>query len=173
MTKCHRLASKCVNHFPFNAQCMCDEGYAGNGRTRCDQCGLSYIRPNMMRIVGGTYARQSSWPYAVFIRQYYQGRFRINGRVFLVRTGWRCGGTLINHKTVLTASHCIHERYFNYRHIDKRVYTLKIHWNQWYPNLESTLNVYVGAHDIRYLKYAQKVKVKRIIKVIFLKKKTF
>jgi hypothetical protein len=35
LTKCHNRASICVNRF-FHAQCLCDRGYAGNGKDYCD-----------------------------------------------------------------------------------------------------------------------------------------
>ena len=35
MTTCHKYASECVNH-AFYAECICDYGYAGNGKEYCD-----------------------------------------------------------------------------------------------------------------------------------------
>ncbi len=50
------MASTCINRSPFKAQCICNPGYAGNGKTVCDECGKTQVRPNLMRIVGGVNA---------------------------------------------------------------------------------------------------------------------
>ena len=158
-TRCHRFASTCVNRFPYYAQCICDEGYVGNGRTHCDPCGLTFRRHNL-RIIGGVEAPQHSWPSTVFIRQSFRGRYLINGRFRTVQWSSRCGGVLINHKTVLTASHCIQDRSFIHR-FNRRSQLLPFRWNQWFPNLESTFTIYVGMHDIRFLRFSQKARKRK------------
>ncbi|CAF3744649.1 unnamed protein product [Rotaria sp. Silwood1] len=104
--KCHPRASGCINRSLFKGQCICDSNTAGNGRTVCDECGMTYIRPNA-RIIGGIDAIEYSWPFAVLIRQRYKRILTFNNRSYLISASWVCGGTLINHKTILTAAHCL------------------------------------------------------------------
>lgn len=99
-TKCHAKASLCINRFPFWGQCVCDAGYSGNGKTVCEECGLSQVATNIVRIVGGVYAVPSSWPFAVYIVQTYKGRYNIKGTNYIISNSWSCGGVLINQKTV-------------------------------------------------------------------------
>lgn len=88
-----------------------------------EECGIKYesVSP---RIIGGEAAVNHSWPFAAFIRQQYKTAIAIDGHDFLVddcsllrnlfhlidfskiSTAWMCGGTLINHRTVLTAVCC-------------------------------------------------------------------
>ncbi|CAF5072552.1 unnamed protein product, partial [Rotaria magnacalcarata] len=104
--KCHSKASECINRSLFRGQCICDSSTAGNGRTVCDGCGITYIRRDA-RIIGGVDAIEYSWPFAVLIRQHYKTMLTLNDRSHLVSASWMCGGTLINHKTILTAAHCL------------------------------------------------------------------
>ncbi|CAF4053019.1 unnamed protein product [Rotaria magnacalcarata] len=101
--KCHSKASECINRSLFRGQCICDSSTAGNGRTVCDGCGITYIRRDA-RIIGGVDAIEYSWPFAVLIRQHYKTMLTLNDRSHLVSASWMCGGTLINHKTILTAT---------------------------------------------------------------------
>ncbi len=102
------------------------------------------------RIVGGTYALPGSWPFTAYIIQSYKGRYKISNKDYIISYSWTCGATLINPKTLLTAGHCIHFRYFE--HLDQQtnlVYLLKIEPNEWYPTLESTIDVYLGVYDLK------------------------
>ena len=142
-------------------------GYTGNGKTYCVECGRTLVNPInvMQRIVGGSEAFKSSWPYHVLIVQSFRGKYRIKDSFYSINYSWSCGGTIINQKTVLTAAHCVHDKSFDYQDGDD-YYNLSIEWNEWYPNLESTFSVYAGAHDTRYLNHTKRLRVKRIIKVI-------
>lgn len=121
-----------------------------------------------MRIVGGVEAIKSSWPFAVYIVQAYKRQFKYNGAIYDITVNWTCGGTIINQKTILTASHCIHDNsWYHYDSETDRNILINIEWNQFYPNLESTFNVYLGAYNTKELNSASKIKVKKIIKVVF------
>ncbi len=75
-------------------------------------------------------------------------------------------GSLINHKTVLTASHCIKE---SFEHIYQGVfYTLKIQTNKYYPTWQSMFTVYTGSNDKRTMQFGTDgtgIYVKEVIKV--------
>ncbi len=55
----------------------------------------------------------------------------------------------------------IHTKYEYKNRFDNKFYTLTLKWNRWYPNLESTVKVFVGAHD----RSAQRYTIKQIIMV--------
>jgi hypothetical protein len=161
------LSSKCIDRFPFGAQCICDNMYVGNGKTECEKCGVIIARPNVLRIVGGMEAVESSWPFIVYIVQSYKRQFRYNGDIYDINVKWTCGGTIINQRTILTASHCVHDTsWYHYDRETNQDILINIEWNEYYPDLESTFNVYIGAHDTRNIYEAKKVKVKKVIKVI-------
>ncbi len=167
-TICHEKATLCVNKFPFKSQCICDLGYAGNGKAHCFECGKPIIRPAAeLRIVGGKEAIRSSWPFVAYISQSYKGRYKLNGLNYVISYSWSCAGTLINPKTILTAAHCIHDHSFEYEDESNKTHTLLIKWNEWYSDLESTFSVYVGVHDISQLNQAKKMRVKKINKVTY------
>ena len=61
---------------------------------------MSEVRANLLRIVGGSLAVPSSWPFAVYIIQSYKGRYVLKGVNYIISNSWSCGGVLINQKTV-------------------------------------------------------------------------
>ncbi|XP_031700871.1 chymotrypsin-like elastase family member 2A isoform X2 [Anarrhichthys ocellatus] len=63
-------------------------------------CGLPTFPPVLSRVVAGEDVRPHSWPWQVSLQSDSSGR-------------WRhvCGGTLISSDWVLTAAHCINDRY--------------------------------------------------------------
>ncbi|CAF1367314.1 unnamed protein product [Adineta steineri] len=154
--KCHPRASGCINRSPFKGQCICDSHTAGNGRAVCDECGITYVQPNA-RIIGGIDTNEHSWPFAVLIQQKYKRTIMLNDNAYLISTSWMCGGTLINHRTILTAAHCVKKAGDTF---DYRTFVFPIVWNQYYSNIESTLEVSVSLHDRR-----QEVE-RRIVKVL-------
>ncbi|XP_059189016.1 chymotrypsin-like elastase family member 2A [Centropristis striata] len=66
-------------------------------------CGIPTFPPVVSRVVAGEDAKPHSWPWQISLQSDSSGR-------------WRhiCGGTLISSDWVLTAAHCINDRY-NYR----------------------------------------------------------
>ncbi|CAF1162727.1 unnamed protein product [Adineta ricciae] len=159
LTRCHPKASRCINRWPFKAQCICSEDTTGNGRTVCDECGVKYDFPNA-RIIGGENVTVNSWPFSALIRQHYQKLVFINGEFRVISPTWMCGGTLINRRTILTASHCLKTAgdTFEYESFE---YTIL--WNEFYPNIES-VKVSVGVYDRRKQTRQQHVKVIQVIR---------
>ena len=56
----------------------------------------------------------------------------------------KCGGTLINHNTVLSAAHCISTK-IDYNGATYSAINFK------YPTLESTFKIILGAHDVSFM----------------------
>ncbi len=75
-------------------------------------------------------------------------------------------GALVNHKTVLTAAHCIKD---SFEHVYQNVlYTLKIQTNKYYPTWQSMFTVYTGSNNKRALQFGSDgtgVLVNKIVKV--------
>ena len=80
----------CICVHVFVCVCMCT---TCDGAANSQQCGRPDIQPHLdsHRIVGGQEAVQGGWPWQVSLR--------LSGRHL-------CGGTLIDDRWVLTASHC-------------------------------------------------------------------
>jgi hypothetical protein len=128
------------------------------------------IKPNLLmgRIVGGTQAVESSWPFAAYIVQNYKGRYRIGHHEYLISYSWTCGATIINQKTLITAAHCIHDKYFEHMDPDTNViYMLRMEWNDWFDSLEATIDAYVGVYDVKKLNVTPKFRARRVVKVRF------
>ena len=102
------------NAMRINNKCVCKYGFNGDGINYCDECGVSSIKPNLGRIVGGIQAIKNSWPSAVLIIFSYKGNIKLpslnggKGEIVTVRLSSKCGGTLIDRSTVLTGI------FFNY-----------------------------------------------------------
>ncbi|CAH1130522.1 unnamed protein product [Ceutorhynchus assimilis] len=65
-------------------------------RMKTDKCGVTFSKPQMLRIIGGAEAQRYKWPWHVAILNQFKEVF--------------CGGTLIASRWVLTASHCIRKQ---------------------------------------------------------------
>ncbi|XP_014271508.1 venom protease [Halyomorpha halys] len=57
-------------------------------------CGISNSQPS--RIVGGVEAELGAWPWIAVLGYYRRSSIK-----------WDCGGSLINHRYILTAAHCV------------------------------------------------------------------
>ncbi|KAL1514106.1 hypothetical protein ABEB36_003423 [Hypothenemus hampei] len=69
---------------------------ARESRSKADQCGLTFSKPRMLKIIGGSEAQRYKWPWHAAILNQFKEVF--------------CGGTLIAPKWVLTASHCVRQK---------------------------------------------------------------
>jgi plasminogen len=161
-TKCHERASTCIDRAD-GPQCICDYGYAGDGLTYCDECGLTFASANLVKVVGGQKATAHSWPAAAYIKINYKTDLSLNGalhRGYAVE--YSCGGTLVDRNTVITAAHCIIQTFdVNFSGF---TFTFNVTANSYYPNLESMYTVYLGVHGVTHMDveptqafYAQRV----------------
>ena len=101
-------------------------------------CGIMGAN-SITRIVGGTAATKGSWPTVFVAQNVYIDQLKVLYRL-------QCGGTLINLYTILTAAHCIASS------VDIEDVSYPVTTNTRYPTLESMFKIYIGAHDISFLK---------------------
>ncbi|CAF0932487.1 unnamed protein product [Brachionus calyciflorus] len=111
----------------------------------CDGCGKIYNQPNA-KIIGGKEAVPYSWPSMALVVFRYKFYYTIDNKIFQSSKFSICGGTLINHDTVLTAAHCLVSE-VNYGPVTSQ-YTQRVVPNKFYPSYESMYTVYLGVHDI-------------------------
>jgi hypothetical protein len=125
----------------------CLSGYTGD---YCElECGLTYFENPNPKIVGGQISQAHSWPSAVYISFNYEGYFFLEDfkRFIYVNRSRKflCGGTLIDKKTILTASHCIQTTVSLV--YNRTEYTFPITFNKLYPTFGSMYKVYLGVHN--------------------------
>lgn len=124
------------------------------------ECGVSRVENNL-RVVGGVDAAPHSWPSAVLYFASYSALVMLDGDEVLVRRQYMCGGSLIDRRTVLTAAHCILERF---EHVyNNRSYLINVTTNDFNPTIGSIYSVFVGVD--RYIQPDYDIKPARLVKV--------
>ena len=98
--------------------------------------------PSYLKIVGGHEAIPNSWPSIAFVSFTYKAV--IGGSAFSMSA--RCGGTLIDKTTVLTASHCVVKQ-FDYTTNSGSQSTYQVQVNEFYPTFGSMYTIRLGLHD--------------------------
>ena len=105
----------------------------------CGECG-KYFDDKTQRIVGGQETKPNSWPSMVLITFSYQFYlYKLRGKYSA-----RCGGTLIDNDTIVTAAHCFITRI---KLSNNDIIIVKP--NKYFPTYESMYKVYMEAHDIQ------------------------
>nr|AQM58402.1 venom s1 protease 24 [Pristhesancus plagipennis]ATU82933.1 secreted S1 protease protein [Pristhesancus plagipennis] len=107
----------------------------GKMKTNCT-CGLSNKSPR--RIIGGDESDVNEWPMMVGL---------IVFELFNMKNVFYCGGTLITHRHVITAGHCIHD-------------------DEGKPFTVDQMGFLFGAHDLRTINYDDPVAVRKAEKLI-------
>ncbi|XP_052132717.1 venom protease-like [Frankliniella occidentalis] len=68
-------------------------------------CGRQHSSTGLTRVVGGTAARNGEWPWIVALGYKTHPRSSFAGR-----PQFKCGGTLVSEKHVVTAGHCVYQK---------------------------------------------------------------
>jgi hypothetical protein len=90
-------------------------------------------------------------PSLVFIQFNFKANFYIEelNKTAQISHTSRCGGTLIDKSTILTAAHCLpKEILFSYQ---SQQYSLPVVPNEFYSSIESMYTIYLGLHDLNNL----------------------
>ena len=100
-----------------------------------------------MRIVGGREAIAHSWPSHVYVTMNYKTDFKFyDGKTLTITQAFGCGGTLLNHYTIITSAHCRPDSF--YYIYGSSQFLISISPNKYYPTYESMFNVTFGAHNM-------------------------
>jgi secreted trypsin-like serine protease len=113
------------------------------------ECGVTYFRPNIInsRIVGGVEAIPSSWPAQILLTFDYSPTILLpNKDEFKPTFTFYCGGTIIDERTILTASHCMAHKLTYYVSYEGNRYDFKPKITAKYPTFESMYSVHGGIH---------------------------
>ena len=135
-----------------------------------NECGVVFESNNLLRIIGGMPAIHDSWPWhAMLITNYFVSHLQI-GAEYLVHNqsyGYKCGATLISRRTLLTAAHCVYNKF--YLDVNNQTYTFSLHNN----DILQGVTIYMGDSDLknnerenRYSDYFQ-ARVSRILVVSY------
>ncbi|CAF1059911.1 unnamed protein product [Brachionus calyciflorus] len=139
-TKCHEHAT-CFNT-PFYADCVCKEGFAGDGRDHCDECGITNFKHNANDTGSGSVPY--SWPATGILEFMYTTLTKLEQERVLLYNYEACGAVLINRKTALTAAHCIRTEYSYFDWYYYKYFVINVTFNNFHPNFESIYSLYFG-----------------------------
>ncbi|XP_052739186.1 CLIP domain-containing serine protease B4 isoform X2 [Bicyclus anynana] len=93
---------------------------SGNKKQSAEQCGIVIRNNANPLVVNGKPTLEGQWPWQIALYQ-----------TQLIDSKYICGGTLVSHKHVITAAHCVTRK------------------NSAKPVYKNTLTVYLGKHNLR------------------------
>ena len=129
---------------------------------------MSYKTPNV-RIVGGVEAVPNSWPASVLIEFSVSGSFYVQELNKNIDASYssRCGGTIIDRKTIMSAAHCVIDTFD--QEYNGKIYKIKVAPTTQYPTIESMYSVYTGLHDYNLYGKDSKIVKNKVAKIISVK----